>query len=316
MRTLFSLLSPSGQRAKLSVLIFHRVVAEPDPLFPGEVDARRFEAICSWLRNWFQVLPLDQAVRRLREGSLPSRAAAISFDDGYADNHDIAMPILQRHGLCAGFFIASGFLDGGCMWNDLVIDAIRRCRLDQFPADSLQTGLPPLPLADWEQRRTAVMQLLRAIKYLPMVERDAQVERIRLLAGVSDRPQPMMSSAQLRAMQAAGMVIGAHTVHHPILARLDREAARAEIAGGRAALQQCLQAPVDLFAYPNGKPGEDFSPESLELVREQGFEAAFTTATGAANASTDRHLLPRFTPWDQGRLRFGLRLAGNLRSTS
>jgi hypothetical protein len=65
-----------------------------------------------------------------------------------------------------------------------------------------------------------------------------------------------------------------------------------------------------------GKPGAEFSPESLEIVREKGFAAAFTTAAGAANASTDRHLLPRFTPWDQGRLRFGLRLAGNLRSAT
>lgn len=314
MRPLFSILSPAGSHARLSVLIFHRVVPVPDPLFPGEVDAQRFDDICGWLRRWFQVLPLDQAVQRLRDGGLPARAAAITFDDGYADNHDIAMPILQRHGLSAGFFIASGFLDGGCMWNDLVIDAIRRCALPVFPADRLQEGLPPLPLGDWDARRAAVMQLLRAIKYLPFHARDAQVERIRQLAGITDRPTPMMSSAQLRAMRAAGMVIGAHTVNHPILARLDRAAARAEIADGRAALQNCLQAPVDLFAYPNGKPGEDFSDESLALVREQGFQAAFTTSPGAAERTTDRHLLPRFTPWDRRRWRFGLRLARNLRS--
>ena len=70
----------------MSILVFHRVLALPDPLFPGEVDAVRFNRICSWLADWFQVLPLDQAVRHLRAGSLPARALAITFDDGYADN--------------------------------------------------------------------------------------------------------------------------------------------------------------------------------------------------------------------------------------
>ncbi|MDP1007558.1 polysaccharide deacetylase family protein, partial [Klebsiella pneumoniae] len=84
-----------------------------DPLFPDEIDAARFDAILGWLRSWFNVLPLDEAAQRLKDGSLPARAAALSFDDGYADNHDIALPLLQKHGLPCSFFIATGFLDGG-----------------------------------------------------------------------------------------------------------------------------------------------------------------------------------------------------------
>ena len=58
-------LSPSGKQARLSVLIFHRVLARPDPLFPDEMDAARFDQLCGWLKSWFNVLPLDQAVARL-----------------------------------------------------------------------------------------------------------------------------------------------------------------------------------------------------------------------------------------------------------
>ena len=65
MKLLFSLLSPAGRRARLSVLIFHRVLPVPDPLFPDEVDVRRFDAICAWMRQWFNVLPLGEAVERL-----------------------------------------------------------------------------------------------------------------------------------------------------------------------------------------------------------------------------------------------------------
>ncbi|WP_163360867.1 polysaccharide deacetylase family protein, partial [Escherichia coli] len=83
------------------------------------------DAILGWLRSWFNVLPLDEAAQRLKDGSLPARAAALSFDDGYADNHDIALPLLQKHGLPCSFFIATGFLDGGRMWNDTLIESIR-----------------------------------------------------------------------------------------------------------------------------------------------------------------------------------------------
>lgn len=75
-RTALTLASPAGPRAGLSILIFHRVLPEPDPLFP-EVDAQRFDALMGWVKNGFNVLPLDEAVERLQQWSLPARAAAI-----------------------------------------------------------------------------------------------------------------------------------------------------------------------------------------------------------------------------------------------
>ena len=120
-RTLFSAISPAGERGRLSIPIFHRVLPQVDPLFPDEMDAARFDAVCGWLKSWFNVLPLDEAVRRLKNGTLPQRAMALTFDDGYADNHDVALPILKRHGLPCAFFIATGFLDGGRMWTPTYI---------------------------------------------------------------------------------------------------------------------------------------------------------------------------------------------------
>ena len=52
-KPLLALLSPAGHRARLSVLIFHRVLPRPDPLFPGEIDAAGFDAICRWVKGWF-----------------------------------------------------------------------------------------------------------------------------------------------------------------------------------------------------------------------------------------------------------------------
>jgi peptidoglycan/xylan/chitin deacetylase (PgdA/CDA1 family) len=86
-----------------------------------------------------------------------------------------------------------------------------------------------------------------------------------------------------------------------------------QIARGRRWLEQALGERVSLFAYPNGRPGVDYAPDvHPALVRELGFDAAVSTHWGAARAGTDCYQLPRFTPWDRGRTRFGLRLARNL----
>ena len=312
MRPLLAALSPAGRRARLSVLIFHRVLAQPDPLFPDEIDANRFDAICNWIKNWFNVLPLDQAVRRLRDGDLPARAAAITFDDGYADNHDLALPILQRHGLSATFFIATGFSSGGCMWNDLVIEAIRGCRAPALDLRDLPGIEELLPLDSLPQQRHAIARIIGATKYLPASQRLGRVAEIRRRAQAHEPAPMMMDGAAILALYAAGMGIGAHTVSHPILSRLDQATARREMADGRARLEDLLQQRVGLFAYPNGRPDTDYLVDDAQMARTLGFDAAFSTAWGAAGCESDPYQLPRFTPWGRSRTGFGLRLARNL----
>jgi peptidoglycan/xylan/chitin deacetylase (PgdA/CDA1 family) len=289
----------------LSILIYHRVLAAPDPLFPEEVDARRFEQHLRLLRRWFHLLPLAEALRRLGERSLPSRAVCITFDDGYADNAEVALPILQRYQAPATFFVASGFLDGGCMWNDAVIEVVRNAPGERLNLS--RSGFGVVDIGCPVRRRAVIDMLLAALKYLPPEER---IERVKLMAR---RFTPtMLSSDQLLALHRAGMEIGAHTVSHPILTSISNAEARAEIANGRARLQEIIQAQVALFAYPNGKPGQDFEQRHVNMLREQGFDGAVTTAWGAARADTDPFYLPRFTPWDRSSSGFLLRLASNL----
>lgn len=303
-------LSPPGKQARLSVLIFHRVLARPDPLFPDEMDAARFDQLCGWLKSWFNVLPLDQAVASLQSGSLPARAACITFDDGYADNHAVALPILRRHGLCATFFIATGFLDGGRMWNDTIIETIRACPQATLDLDAL--GLGRHAVASIDEKRAAITAVIDSIKYRPVAERVAVTEQLAALARVQPPQDLMMSSQAVREMRQAGMQIGAHTVSHPILARLTTDQVRDEIGQSKLFLERLLGERVGLFAYPNGKPGVDYHADSVAVARELGFDAAVSTHWGAARSATDMFQIPRFTPWDRTRLRFAGRMATNL----
>jgi len=309
-KTALGLASPAGPRARLSILIYHRVQAEVDPLFPNEMHASRFDELCGWLARDFNVLPLDAAIAALQAGRLPARACCITFDDGYADNLHVAAPILHKHGLPATVFVSTGFLDGGRMWNDTVIEVMRRAPAGRLELAEL--GLGAVELNGAASRRLAAEAVIDAIKYQAIEERLARTEALIRLARATPPDDLMLSSDELRRLHGQGVAIGAHTVSHPILARLDAEAARNEIASGRAQLEKLLGERVALFAYPNGRPGRDYLPEHVDMVRELGFDAAVSTSWGAARSTTDRFQLPRFTPWDQTRGRFDLRMFRNL----
>jgi len=311
LRLLFEVLAPHGSRSRLSVLIFHRVRPRIDPLFPSEPDAAAFEAQLRWVKGWFNVMPLPDAVAALRDGTLPARPLCITFDDGYADNATLALPILRKLGLHATFFIATGYLNGGRMWNDTIIEAVRRAAGPRL--DLAGIGLGELAIGSDEERRGAIVALLRQLKYLPKAERRSKAQAVADAVGTALPNDLMMTDRQLRELQAGGMTIGAHTVTHPILAGLGDAEAHAEIAEGKRALEGLTGKPVTLFAYPNGKPGRDYTATHVGMVREIGFEAAVSTAEGAASAGGDLHQIPRFTPWDKTRWRYGLRLARNAR---
>ncbi len=310
-RWILNALSPAGARGRLTVLIFHRVLAAPDPLFPGEVYASRFETQMQWIKAWFNVLPLGEAVERLRSGSLPARAAAITFDDGYADNCTVALPILRRAGLSATFFIATGYLDGGRMWNDTVIDVFRRAKGQELDLSPLNLGL--YPIGSLEDRQRGLAQVLGKLKYLNPGVRERLANGLADAAEIQPPHDLMLTDEQVRTLSKAGMTIGAHTVSHPILACVEDQQARVEMAESKCRLEEIVGDKVTLFAYPNGKPGTDYTATHVQLARESGFAAAVSTGWGAATKHNDLFQIPRFTPWDQTPLRYALRLIGNMR---
>jgi peptidoglycan/xylan/chitin deacetylase (PgdA/CDA1 family) len=303
------LASPGGRNGRLSILVFHRVLAAPDPLNPGEPDVLQFEARMRWVSEWFNVLPLEQAVKDLLAGSLPPRALAITFDDGHVDGYTHAFPILRRHGLCATFFVTSGFLEGGWMWDDSLVEAVRASRHEW-----LETGIasiPAAPVRTVEEKCALLARLISVVKYLPSAARAEMVSRIVEASGVVLGDNRMLSAEQIRALRAGGMQIGSHTLTHPLLAVCTDAEAEAEIAAGRARLEAVLDEPVRCFAYPNGNPGADYGRCHVEMVRRLGFDAAVTTCWGTNTRRTDPYQLLRFTPWDRSRMRFGLRMLCN-----
>jgi len=327
-RWLTAAVSPAGERARLAAFLFHRVPERTDPMFPDEPDARRFDEIVQWIASQFHVLDPLEACERLVAGMLPSRAAIITFDDGYRDNVEIALPILERHGLRAAFFIATGYLQGGAMFNDRIFEALRRTErttidtgalLDEVAAGSSDDAhrsscerSVQLSIGSAESRRTAAERLIVLVKHRSPSVREQAVERLEAECGVHVRFDPMMRPEQVRELRRRGMTVGGHTRTHPILASLDADAAWEEMHGGREDLRVLLDNEIDLFAYPNGRLGRDFDLTHAAMARRSGYRFAFTTEPGAATHGNDALMLPRFTPWDRTRARFGFRALRNL----
>lgn len=298
--------APAGERARLPILFYHRVLSTPDSLLPSEPDAETFERQMRTVASIFRVLPLEEAVERLRSGTLPARAACITFDDGYRNNYEIACPILRRHGVVATFFIATGYLGGGRMFNDTIIEVVRR--LPPGALDLSWMGLGVRGIDGDSSRAQLYADFVSAVKYLPAEERLSASSR--LAANLSD-PLPgdlMMTPEQVRDLPRLGMSVGGHTVDHPILTRLPAEQARDQIVRNRDELAAVTGTPPNLFAYPNGKPGVDYTIEHVRMVEEAGYAAAFSTGWGIATRGSDRFQLPRIAPWEFDPVRFAVRV--------
>jgi peptidoglycan/xylan/chitin deacetylase (PgdA/CDA1 family) len=304
------LASPAGPRARLSILIYHRVLPAADAFNTWDVTADQFDEQIGALARHFSPLPLSEAVARLTDGSLPARAVCVTFDDGYADNAEVALPLLRKHRVPATFFIATGYLDGGRMWNDTVTAAIRTLQTPTL--DLTSWGLATFALDSMMSRRAALAIILPALKYLPGAEREARATYLAGLAGVAPQRDLMMREEQVRELYGASMEIGAHTVTHPILLNSQPDAARREIVESGQRLAEIVGAPTRLFAYPNGKPGKDYGPDHVRMVRDAGYTTAVATGWGVATSRSDRLQLPRFTPWDRTPGRFMLRLIRNM----
>ena len=292
-RPLFSLSKLSGGAgAALPVLMYHRVLPETDPLQEGILTARVMDTQFRTLARWFKVLPMDEGAAMLAEGRLPPRAVAITFDDGYRDNHDIALPLLQRHRLSATFYVSSGFLNGGIMFHDVLVETVRHA-----PAGPLDLALPdaaPLHITDTASRVAALDQLIRRLKYLDADKRNALAARLLDRLGKNAPDHLMMDDEHVIALDRAGMSIGGHTMQHLILSRLDATTAWNEIVGNAEALSQLTRKPITSFAYPNGKPGTDYTGEHVDMVKRAGFGNAVSTRSGIGLKDAPRFELPRF----------------------
>jgi peptidoglycan/xylan/chitin deacetylase (PgdA/CDA1 family) len=181
----------------------------------------------------------------------------ITFDDGYHTVFTLGRPILERYAIPAVVFVCSEPVEQRRL---LWYDAVARMR-----GEAEVERLKGLSYNEW--------QGLCADWYQPVHYTD---------------PNAPLTTTEVQALaNTPGIEVGSHTAAHPILARAGREQQREQIFRNKACLEEWTSRPVTAFAYPNGRPGEDYTAETVRLVKESGFEMAFTTRNGFATPGED-----------------------------
>ena len=243
------LLTRASGTSRLSILIYHRVLDKADAFHTEIPDINAFSWQMELLHRYYNVIPLSEALEQLQTNQLQPESACVTFDDGYADNYLNALPVLEQWNIPATFFVASGFLDGGMMWNDIVLEGIRHHYENHL--DLTPVGLKRYEMGDVAQRRQLAEHLLADIKYLSSTQRDEVTSFIKEQTLQRLPDNLMMTTEQLQALHASGMEIGGHTVNHPILSSLSQAEAEHEIYQGRQQLSSRLDgAAIRYFAYP------------------------------------------------------------------
>jgi GT2 family glycosyltransferase/peptidoglycan/xylan/chitin deacetylase (PgdA/CDA1 family) len=280
-------------RARVGVILTYHRIAEPssDPhglALPPAV----FQEHLRRLKGAFQLLELSTLVSAAREDRIPSRAVAITLDDGTIDHLDAASPLLCEEQAPATFFVSDAAFDGPfAYWWDTLADLL--VTTTALPPVLRLDPLPPLSTITEEDRLTA----MRAVH--GHLLRKSFEDQVGCLARLTDwrggRPAPrsghrLLGLAELRQLGARpGHTLGAHSRRHLFLPAQPREAQEQEIADHKRALEARLGAPVTLFAYPFGA----VSGETAALVRQAGFAAAVTTERRGIVAHDDPYWLPR-----------------------
>jgi peptidoglycan/xylan/chitin deacetylase (PgdA/CDA1 family) len=201
----------------------------------------------------------------------------VSFDDGDADNHDAALPVLRAHGLPATFFVATGFVDRPSLpWWDEVAWMVRTSAREGVTL----AGFLDAPVRfDPPDRQRAIRALLWTYYRLPTDRARELLAALGVEAGTGRFAGPVdglwMTWDQVRALHAAGMTVGGHTVNHHVLSRLDPERQRAEVLGCARRLEEELGVPMRTFSYPAGQR-DSFDEVTRACLREAGVQSAFT----------------------------------------
>jgi len=275
----------------VTVLTYHRIgdPAQAEAFDAGVVDARpeALDRQVAFLKRRCNVIALDDLRAFRSGGTLPPNPVLLTFDDGYRDNHDIALPILQRHGVSAVFFIATSYIEQRRLfWWDRVAYLLKRSSREVLDLEYPRKRSIPLG-ASKEERARALKRTMSIIKAHHGLDLERFLDEVEAKSGASlarsdERAmvdELLMTWDEVRAMRRGGMSVQSHTRTHRVLHTLSDADLKTELEGSRAELEAVLNEPVYAIAYPVGR-SLDTAPHVRTALRAAGYDLAFSNGSG------------------------------------
>ena len=297
-----TILKRAASASELHILTYHRVLPIQQSIcypFQGMVMPRdTFEAQMSYLANSYVVLSFSQAIERLQSGNLQKRSVVVTFDDGYRDNYDYALPILKKYAIPATFFVVTDALEQRMrLWWDEVAEAIRLLSLREPLTKEESEQFPPWvcemlhKLSGKNGHQNVADELVHAMNDISLNDRLMIRESLlRLINHDMRRIQDLMLTwEQVKEMHNSGMSFEAHTRTHAFIDELPENEARKEVQDCVNSLKSNLNTSIQYFSYPRGRFTERLQP----LLEDAGIRAAVTTDQGQNRSGTNVFQLKR-----------------------
>ena len=275
-----------GPSPFLTIFTYHRVSASRSQRFDdGVVDATPdgFDRQLATMKRYFSIVGVDEILGYVQGAELPPNPLAVTFDDGYLDNFTTALPLLQKHGVRACFFIATSYLEERRLfWWDRIAYLIKNAT-----RPTIEIEYPARLRFDLADRGHAMGAALRIVKDVFDLDLMRYLDELTRGSGVPfDRAierrfadEMLMTWDQVRALRAAGMDVQSHTRTHRVLQTLRPETLDDELRGSKAELERVLGEPVRAVSYPVGKT-ISLRPFVRQAVRDAGYEIGFSNSTG------------------------------------
>jgi len=310
----------SYARRNVLVLLYHRVANIPTDPHLLSVSPDNFSQQMEILRRNWNPISLRELNSGLKSQRLPRRAVLVTFDDGYADNFHNAKPVLKRYEIPALVHVIAG-----------CVGAEREFWWDELEKIFLQPGSLPKELefrvngtetrwtlgesavvyseqdyqthAGWSygkkmptERHALYVDLYNVIRPLSSHQQDEMLKMLRVWSGCTaakTKSNLPMTAREVRELRQDNLIdVGAHTISHPVLSTLPLNSQRHEIGESRKLLQEIADQPITGFAYPYGG-NRDYTQETVDIVRDAGFETAFSAVSGRVRKESEAFTLPR-----------------------
>jgi peptidoglycan/xylan/chitin deacetylase (PgdA/CDA1 family) len=252
-----------------------------------------------YLKNHFCLISLDEALQWMELPTACDRPLAVlTFDDGYAGNRRVVLPIIDSMAIPITVFVSTSWIQNQQLyWYDRVILALQSVRAGSFEVDLRHVGIDRVRFASrdiGESRWNKIQRLLSALKDLSPKVREGVVEDISVQSGNdclnSKAPVSPMSIDELKELAASKFVtIGAHSHCHNRLVQLSSEQIEESLGRSKQLLEKWTGKLIRHFAYPNG----DYNLQTIALVKQAGFSSATTTVERLWSASDSAFEIPR-----------------------
>jgi peptidoglycan/xylan/chitin deacetylase (PgdA/CDA1 family) len=286
---------------KAVILMYHSVMDDPtrQALTLGEIihSTTVFQGQMELLARKYHPVSLDDVLLFVRgEKGLPARPVVVTFDDGYADNHDVAMPILNQTGVPATFYATVDCIETGTLpWPS----RLRHAFLTTHQSRWEEPGGATWPLRQDAYRQRAFLRASDIAAKLTGQLQNQFVQAIETKLDVGP-PAPteklMMTWEQVRSLVTKGHVVGSHTLTHPNMAQINDDEAAMEMSQSKQRLEQVLHSPVVHFSYPCPALTPHWKESTVAMSRKLGYLTAVTTDAGQIRRNDDPHSLHRTRP--------------------